>query len=91
MTFMIHNAGDASSGNSVLTYVINKLIQDNHQPVLSSNLDDVKCSSEVPVPLSFYMCMANVLISACQKILDSGKKPFVRKTLPCLIHSVKVF
>ncbi|XP_021814522.1 uncharacterized protein LOC110757258 [Prunus avium] len=87
---IVGKKGDASSGNSVLTYVINKLIQDNHQPVLSSNLDDVKCSSEVPVPLSFYMCMANVLISACQKILDSGKKPFVRKTLPCLIHSVKV-
>ncbi|KAH0977014.1 hypothetical protein GBA52_026733 [Prunus armeniaca] len=87
---IVGKKGDASSGNSVLTYVVNKLIQDNHQPVLSSNLDDVKCSSEVPVPLSFYMCMANVLISACQKILDSGKKPFVRKTLPCLIHSVKV-
>lgn len=91
VTFMVQNTGDAASRDSTLTYVINKLIQDSNQPALSSDLDDVKCTSEVPVPLSFYMCMANVLISACQKILDSGRKPFARKTIPCLIRSVKVF
>ncbi|KAB2636135.1 hypothetical protein D8674_026669 [Pyrus ussuriensis x Pyrus communis] len=64
--------------------------KDSNQPALSSDHDDVKCTSEGPAPLSFYMCMANVLISACQKILDSGRKPFARKTIPCLIHSVKV-
>ncbi|KAM1482947.1 hypothetical protein TB2_034461 [Malus domestica] len=91
---IVGKKGDAASRDSALTYVINKLIQDSNQPgnqpALSSDLDDVKCTSEVPVPLSFYMCMANVLISACQKILDSGRKPFARKTIPCLIRSVKV-
>ena len=68
--------------NSVLTYVINQLTEDKDTPVSKSNLDDVKCTTEVPVPISFYLCMANVLISACQKISDSGKKPFARRLFP---------
>ncbi|KAK9941679.1 hypothetical protein M0R45_007376 [Rubus argutus] len=76
---------DAASRNSFLIYVINQLKQDKDLPVSKSNLDDVKCTTEVPVPLSYYLCMANVLISACQKISDSGKKPFARRTLPRLM------
>lgn len=71
--------------------MINQLTQDKDLPVSKSNLDDVKCMTEVPVPLSYYLCMANVLISACQKISDSGKKPFARRTLPRLIRAVEVF
>ncbi|KAI3471664.1 hypothetical protein Pfo_028314 [Paulownia fortunei] len=44
--------------------------------------------AEATVRLSFRLCMANVLISACQKISDTGKKSFVRKILPCVIRSV---
>nr|GMC79393.1 uncharacterized protein LOC109150918 isoform X1 [Ipomoea batatas] len=39
---------------------------------------------------SFRLCMANVLISACQKIPDSDKKALVSKILPRVIRSVKV-
>ncbi|KAK9941721.1 hypothetical protein M0R45_007417 [Rubus argutus] len=81
---------DAASRNSFLIYVINQLTQDKDLPVSKSNLDDVKCTTEVPVPLSYYLCMANVLISACQKMSDSGKKPFARRTLPRLIRAVEV-
>ncbi|XP_004292072.1 PREDICTED: uncharacterized protein LOC101315407 [Fragaria vesca subsp. vesca] len=82
--------GDGTLKNSVLTYVINQLTEDKDTPVSKSNLDDVKCTTEVPVPISFYLCMANVLISACQKISDSGKKPFARRSLPRLIRAVEV-
>ncbi|KAM5549867.1 hypothetical protein ABKV19_001009 [Rosa sericea] len=84
------NHSGAALRNSVLLYVINQLTQDKDLPVSESNLDDVKCTSEVPVPLSFYLCMANVLISACQKISDSGKKLFARRSLPRLIRAVEV-
>lgn len=48
------------------------------------------CSYESSISLSFRMCMANVLISACQKMPNSGKKPFARKVLPHLIQSMGV-
>lgn len=41
--------------------------------------------------LSFRLCMANVLISACQKVPRASKKPFVSKILPRVLHSVEVF
>lgn len=68
--------GDVATGNSVLNYVIYQLTQDKNKFVSSSK----------SVPIPFRLCMANVLISACQKILDSGKKPFARKTIPQLIQ-----
>lgn len=47
---------------------------------------------EVPkAHLSFRLCMANVLISACQKVPRASKKPFVSKILPRILHSIKVF
>ncbi|XP_040942348.1 uncharacterized protein [Gossypium hirsutum] len=43
-----------------------------------------------PVPVPFRLCMANVLISACQKISNYGKEPLAKTILPCLIDSVEV-
>ncbi|PON49241.1 Coatomer beta subunit [Parasponia andersonii] len=83
------DSGDSSSRNSVLTYVINELTSDKNEPVSTSQLGGELHAFGVPVPLSFRLCMANVLISACQKISDSGKKPFVKRTLPLLIRSVE--
>ncbi|KAL3819820.1 hypothetical protein ACJIZ3_005725 [Penstemon smallii] len=40
--------------------------------------------------ISFRICMANVLISACQKISGTGKKLFVKKILPRLFRSFEV-
>lgn len=45
---------------------------------------------EKSLPIPFRLCMANVLISACQKIPESAKKTFARKALPPLVHSLKV-
>ncbi|KAA8517046.1 hypothetical protein F0562_017136 [Nyssa sinensis] len=81
--------GDAVMRNSIFTYVILQLTHNNNEFVASSNLGNENCTSEASV-LSFRLCMANVLISACQKISNSGKKPFAKKVLPCLIHFVGV-
>uniref|UniRef100_A0A5B6YYI7 Uncharacterized protein n=1 Tax=Davidia involucrata TaxID=16924 RepID=A0A5B6YYI7_DAVIN len=81
---------DAAMRNSVLTYVIHQLTRDNNEFLSSSTLGNENCTSEASVALSFRLCMANVLISACQKISNSGKKPFAQKVLPCLIHFVGV-
>ncbi|XP_015899000.3 uncharacterized protein LOC107432388 [Ziziphus jujuba] len=83
------DCGDAVLGNSVLTYVINQLTHDYNEPVSTSQLGGCMSTLSVPVPLSFRLCMANVLISVCQKISDSGKKHFARRTLPVLISSVE--
>ncbi|XP_071723935.1 uncharacterized protein [Rutidosis leptorrhynchoides] len=63
-----------ASWNSVLSYVITRLINREVQET---------------VPLSFCLCMANVLISACQKIPASGKKTFAQNALPLIIRSAK--
>lgn len=84
-------AGDAASRNSILSYVIHKFVYDENKDVSTSKLGNENCALEAPVRLSFRLCMANVLISACQKITDSHKKPFAQKALPCLIRSVEVF
>ncbi|KAJ0043101.1 hypothetical protein Pint_17932 [Pistacia integerrima] len=81
--------GDAVTRNSVLTSVIHHIIHDKDEVVSSSKLGCENCALEVPASLSFRLCMVNVLISACQKISDSGKKPFAERSLPLLIHSVE--
>ncbi|CAK9169070.1 unnamed protein product, partial [Ilex paraguariensis] len=78
-------SGSASARNSVHTYVIHQLTCDKNEFISSG-----REKSEANVPLPFRLCMANVLISACQKISNSGRKPFAQKTLPCLIQSVGV-
>ncbi|PIN16692.1 hypothetical protein CDL12_10657 [Handroanthus impetiginosus] len=80
--------GTAISRGSVLAYVINQLTDYEKDIDFESSADD---KMAVPtVHLSFRLCMANVLISACQKISDAGKKSFVRKVAPCIIRSVGV-
>ncbi|GLT55250.1 hypothetical protein SLA2020_283890 [Shorea laevis] len=83
-------SGDAASRNSTLSYVIHQFVYNENKDVSTSELTNANCALEAPVQLAFRLCMANVLISACQKISDSGKKPFARKAFPCLIHSVEV-
>ncbi|KAL0339636.1 UNVERIFIED_CONTAM: hypothetical protein Sradi_4480400 [Sesamum radiatum] len=80
--------GGAISEDSVLSHVINQLTDDEKDVSVESDVDD--CTAEATVHLSFRLCMANVLISACQKMQDTGKKSFVRKILPRVICAVGV-
>ncbi|KAH7557293.1 hypothetical protein JRO89_XS11G0106900 [Xanthoceras sorbifolium] len=82
--------GDAVTRNSVLTYVVHHIIHDKKEIISNSKLGCENCAIEALMPLSFRLCMVNVLISACQKISDPGKKPFARKALPLLIHFAEV-
>ena len=85
------NSGDASSRNAVLDHVIDQLTSDKNELVSTSQLDgEVHTSTAAPLPLPFRLCMANVLISACQKISDSGKKRCAKRVLPRLIPLVEV-
>ncbi|KAL0714674.1 hypothetical protein Bca4012_021653 [Brassica carinata] len=72
-----------ASSDSVLDYTIHCLIEDRSEP------DTNHYVGEKPFPIPFRLCMANVLISACQKIHESAKKTFARKALPPLVHSLK--
>ncbi|KAI7990306.1 hypothetical protein LOK49_LG12G02906 [Camellia lanceoleosa] len=69
---------DAAMRDSVRSYVLHQLTRDKD------------CTYEASISMSFVLCMANVLISACQKIPDSCKRPFAREILPRLIQSVEV-
>ncbi|XP_020879754.1 uncharacterized protein LOC9314231 isoform X1 [Arabidopsis lyrata subsp. lyrata] len=79
-------SGVDASGNSVLDYTIHCLVEDR------SNCSSIPklSTGENPLPIPFRLCMANVIISACQKIPESTKKTFARKALPPLVHSLKV-
>ncbi|KAL5540486.1 hypothetical protein UlMin_043080 [Ulmus minor] len=83
------DSGDAASRNTVLSYVINQLTSDKKEHASTSQLGGEIGKLETPVTFSFQLCMANVIISACQKISDSGKKPLARKALPLLIQSIE--
>ncbi|KAJ8638025.1 hypothetical protein MRB53_012292 [Persea americana] len=67
---------------SVLAYIIQRLTCDGHA--------DTALPTEPLLPLSFRLCMANVLISTCQKISSSAKPLFARRMLPALIHSIEI-
>ena len=67
--------------------MIGQLINDRSEHIPGSKLRDENCE---PSPAPFRLCMANVLISACQKISDDGKNPLAKTILPCLIDSVEV-
>ncbi|KAK7267319.1 hypothetical protein RIF29_19988 [Crotalaria pallida] len=73
-------------GNSVVSYVINQYFNDKE----STSTPELGDESVVAVPLSFRVCMGDVLISACQKISESCKKQFAEQVLPSVLHSVKV-
>ncbi|KAL6987105.1 hypothetical protein U1Q18_012862 [Sarracenia purpurea var. burkii] len=80
---------DATVRNSIVCYVIDQLTRDKYRIVCSSTMAN-DGMHEASLSLSFRLCMANVLISACQKISDPGKKPFAQKILPHLIQSIWV-
>ena len=82
--------GHSVMGDSVVTYVIHQLSLDAVEAASTSTLCSDNCASEPSAPLSVRLCMANVLISACQKITDSGKKAFAKRILPYLIHFIQV-
>ena len=75
---MILNAGDVAMRDSVRSYVIHQLTRDKD------------CTYEASISMSYVLCMAKVLISACQKIPDSSKRPFTREIHHHLIQSVEV-
>ncbi|KAL8041485.1 hypothetical protein ABFS82_10G166000 [Erythranthe guttata] len=78
--------GTAIARDSVLAYVMNQLTGDKKDSSFESEGSDRV--TDATARLSFRLCMANVLISACQKISDTGKKSFVKKIVPCVIRSI---
>lgn len=80
----------AAAGNSVVTCVINQFFNDKKEQTSIPELGDENCECAAAVPLSFRLCMGNVLISTCQKISESCKKHFAAQVLPFLLHSFEV-
>jgi len=80
----------AAAGNSVVTYVMNQFLNDKEELTSTPEFGEDNCESVAAVPLSFHLCMGNVLISTCQKISESCKKLFAAQVLPFLLHSLKV-
>ncbi|KAK8705328.1 hypothetical protein V6N13_048932 [Hibiscus sabdariffa] len=78
--------GDATGKLCALRHVISQLTNDKSKHITGSELPIKSCE---PVPVPFRLCMANVLVSACQKISD-GKKSLAKRILPCLIGSAEV-
>lgn len=76
-----------SSSDFVLDYTIRCLIEDRSD--CSSMPETEHSIREKSFPIPFRICMANVLISACQKIPESAKKTFARNALPPLVHSLE--
>lgn len=79
--------GTVIPSDSVLAYVINQLTDDNEDIPIESN--GVGGRADVTARLSFRLCMANILISACQKISDAGKKSCAKKITPRVIRSIR--
>ena len=76
-------------GSSVLTFVIDNLANDKFEADFSSEpVEDSEL--KISIPISVRLCMANVLISTCQKISEAGKKTFAKRTLPQIIHLTEV-
>ncbi|XP_024012800.1 uncharacterized protein LOC18019860 isoform X2 [Eutrema salsugineum] len=82
-------SGVNASSDSVLDYTIHCLIEEKSDcsSILKPNTEHT--NGEKPLPIPFRLCMANVLISACQKIPESAKKTFARKALPPIVDSLK--
>ncbi|XP_059298575.1 uncharacterized protein LOC132051492 isoform X4 [Lycium ferocissimum] len=79
----IVSSGDSVTKSSVCSYVIHELVCDEDRSVKLGRNEVAKAH------LSFRLCMANVLISVCQKVPNAIKKPFVSKVLPRVLHSVE--
>ncbi|KAI6696746.1 hypothetical protein NL676_016865 [Syzygium grande] len=67
---------------SVLSHVICQLI--------ANEVESTSGLSNEPLALPFRLCMANVLISVCQKIAEGGKKSFSQKAIPVLLDTIEV-
>lgn len=78
---------DGKKGNSVVTYVINQFCNDKNERTSIPEFGEVNSEFVAAVPLSFRLCMGNVLISTCQKISESCRKPFAAQVIPFLLHS----
>ena len=84
------HAGDVTLESSVCNYVIG-LLTANANDSVTSGLAKWNKESEAKMHISFRLCMANVLISACQKVSESGKMLLAQKILPPVICSTRVF
>ncbi|KAG9449452.1 hypothetical protein H6P81_009417 [Aristolochia fimbriata] len=96
---------DAVGKHSVLCYVIQRLphnqsgsgthgsgkntVHMDSRPTIGAP-DTTEGLAGKVVPIPFRLCMANVLISVCQKISSSSKNSFARAALPVLIPSIKM-
>lgn len=87
---LVLNVEKASSRIAVHTYVIRLLTCDTNEYISSSKVIVNGRMLEATQALSFRLCMANVLISACQKISDSGRKSYAQRILPPIINSFEV-
>ncbi|KAK7336580.1 hypothetical protein VNO77_17125 [Canavalia gladiata] len=76
-------------GNSVVTYVINQLLHDRNEQTSIPEFGNVNSDIMAAVPLSFRLCMGNVLISTCQRISESCKKHFAAQVIPFVLHSLE--
>ncbi|XP_074378983.1 uncharacterized protein LOC141720455 isoform X2 [Apium graveolens] len=74
---------------AVHTYVIRQLTCDTNDCISSAKVIVKSRILEATLSRSFRLCMANVLISACQKISDSGRKPYAKRILPPIIKSTE--
>ncbi|XP_042048334.1 uncharacterized protein LOC121794300 isoform X1 [Salvia splendens] len=81
--------GTVISGDSVIAYVINQLTDDK-EPIHAESTGVVGREDAATCLLTFRLCMANVLISACQKIPETGKKSYAKRITPRVIRSIKV-
>ncbi|CAL5193475.1 unnamed protein product [Lathyrus oleraceus] len=81
--------GKKAAGDSIVTYVMNQFFHDRKEQTSNPEFGEENCESVAAVPLSFRLCMGNVLISTCQKISESCKKHFAAQVLPFLIDSLK--
>ncbi|KAL1312396.1 hypothetical protein HN51_039011 [Arachis hypogaea] len=76
-------------GSSVITYVMNQFLDENMEAASTPELGCGNPGFIAPVPLSFRLCMGNVLISACQKISEHCKEYFAAQVLPSVLHSLE--
>uniref|UniRef100_A0A1D1ZF51 Peroxisomal membrane protein PEX21 n=1 Tax=Anthurium amnicola TaxID=1678845 RepID=A0A1D1ZF51_9ARAE len=98
------HAGPGAITSSVLACVIQRLTCDEKGIALAEpdtcarqNVSPLqqklplpnKLTSNASSPPTFRLCMANVLISACQKVASSGRYVLAIRTLPALIFSIE--
>ncbi|KAL9331609.1 hypothetical protein ACSQ67_001219 [Phaseolus vulgaris] len=77
-------------GKSVVSYVLNQFFNNKNERTSTPEFGDENSEFvAAAVSLSFRLCMGNVLISTCQKISESCKKPFAAQVLPFLLHSLE--